>query len=144
MKVSGRRHGIAIDVIGLVIAVVVMAASVHDNAIGTALLDKVATITGTVSKALVDQGFKNTVVEHGRKIGIDVEIVERNPAGAGFVPQPIRWRVEQTLGRLMLHRRPARDYGSDPRSSESRIYWAISSIVIRRLTGTSTPTWRGL
>jgi hypothetical protein len=81
------------DVLGLIIAVVVVAASVHDNAIGSALLDKVVA-TGTVSKALVDQGFKSSVVEHGAKLGIDVEIVERNPEDKGFVPQPIRWRVE--------------------------------------------------
>jgi transposase len=143
-KVPGRKHGIAVDVLGLIIAVVVMAASVHDNAIGTALLDKLATTTSTVSKALVDQGFKNTVVEHGREIGIDVEIVERNPADIGFVPQPIRWRVEQTFGTLMLHRRLTRDYEGNQRSSESRIYWVISSIMIRRLTATSAPTWRGL
>jgi hypothetical protein len=35
------------DVLGLVIAVVVLAASAHDNAAGTALLDKVAAETGT-------------------------------------------------------------------------------------------------
>jgi hypothetical protein len=41
-KTPGRRRGLAVDVIGLIIAVVVVAASVHDNAIGAALLDKVA------------------------------------------------------------------------------------------------------
>lgn len=66
--------------LGLVIAVVVLAASVHDNAAGIALLDKVAADTDTVEKALVDQGFKNAVVAHGEKVGIEVEIVERNPA----------------------------------------------------------------
>jgi hypothetical protein len=65
---------------------------------------------GTVTKALVDQGFKKTVVDHGQRVGIDVEVVERNPAETGFVPQPIHWRVEQTNGILMLHRRLVRDY----------------------------------
>ncbi|MER7896275.1 hypothetical protein ABTX62_09115 [Streptomyces sp. NPDC096046] len=46
----------------MVIAVVVAAASAHENAVGVVLLDKVATDTGTVQKALVDQGFKNAVV----------------------------------------------------------------------------------
>lgn len=45
------------------------------------------------------------MVDHGAGLGIAVEIVERNPADRGFVPQPIRWRVEQTNGILMLHRR---------------------------------------
>ncbi|MFE5374116.1 IS5 family transposase [Streptomyces mirabilis] len=142
-KVAGRKRGLAVDVLGLLIAVVVLAASVHDNAFGTALLDKVAAGTSTVTKALVDQGFKKTVVDHGAGLGIAVEVVERNPADHGFVPQPIRWRVEQTNGILMLHRRLVRDYEHHPASSESRVYWAISDVMTRRLTGTSTPSWRG-
>ncbi|WP_139341512.1 IS5 family transposase, partial [Frankia sp. CcI156] len=38
-KSPGRKRGIAVDTLGLLIAVVVVAASVHDNTIGTALLD---------------------------------------------------------------------------------------------------------
>lgn len=139
-KTPGRRRGLAVDVIGLIIAVVVVAVSVHDNAIGTALLDKVAAM-GTVSKALVDQGFKNTVVEHGAKLGIDVEIVERNPRDVGFTPQPIRWRVEQTNGLNMLERRLARDYEHAVSSAESRIYWASAGRILRRLGGTPA-AWR--
>lgn len=45
----GRKRGIRTDVIGLVIAVLVVAASVHDNAIGTALLDKTAATAPTVT-----------------------------------------------------------------------------------------------
>lgn len=118
-KVPGRERGLAVDVLGLVIAVVVLAASVHDNVFGTALLDKVAAGTSTVTKALVDQGFKKTVVDHGAGLGIAVEIVERTPAGRDFVPLPIRWRVEQTNGILMLHRRLVRDYEHRPASAES-------------------------
>lgn len=142
-KVPGRKRGLAVDVLGLVIAVVVPAASVHDNAFGTALLDKVAAGTSTVTKALVDQGFKQTVVDRGAGLGIAVEVVGRTPAGHGFVPQPVRWRVEPTNGILMLHRRLVRDYEHRPAGSESRVYGAISDVMARRLTGTSTPSWRG-
>ncbi|MHB9860504.1 hypothetical protein [Streptomyces sp. YIM S03343] len=48
----------ATDVLGLIIAVVVTAASVHDNAIGIALLDEVAATAPTVTKSWVDAGFK--------------------------------------------------------------------------------------
>ncbi|MEU1562915.1 IS5 family transposase [Streptomyces mirabilis] len=142
-KVPGRKRGLAVDVLGLVIAVVVLAASVHENAFGTALLDKVAANAGTVKKALVDQGFKKTVVDHGQQVGIDVEVVERNPADTGFVPQVKRWIVEQTNGILMLHRRLVRDYEHRTASAESRVYWAISDRMSRMLTETSTPAWRG-
>nr|WP_234025134.1 transposase [Streptomyces sp. SID8354] len=97
-KSPGRKRGIATDVLGLVIAAVVVAASAHDNAIGITLLDKVAASAPTVTKAWVDAGFKNAVVEHGARLGIDVEIVQREPGARGFVPEPKRWVVEQTLG----------------------------------------------
>ncbi|WP_436789496.1 IS5 family transposase [Yinghuangia sp. YIM S10712] len=141
-KVPGRKRGLAVDVLGLVIAVVVLAASAHDNDAGTALLDEVAVRAPSVTKALVDQGFKRTVVEHGRTLGVDVEIVERNPRQTGFAPQPIRWRVEQTNGTLILHRRLVRDYESHPASSVSRVHWAETDRMARRLTGTTATSWR--
>ncbi|MDF2434659.1 MAG: hypothetical protein JWP44_4290, partial [Mucilaginibacter sp.] len=116
-KVPGRKRGLAVDVLGLVIAVVVPAACAHDNAAGIALPDKVAADTDTVQKALVDQGFKTTVVDHGQRVGIDVEVVERNPAAGGCVPQPKRWVVEQVNGIMMLHRRLVRDYEHRPASA---------------------------
>ncbi|MER6943834.1 transposase [Nonomuraea sp. NPDC000554] len=72
-KVPGRKRGLAVDVLGLVIAVVVAAASIHDNAIGAEPLDRVAaaTMPGSVQTALVDQGFKTSVAAHGATHGID-------------------------------------------------------------------------
>lgn len=55
----------------------------------------------------------------GEKVGIDVEVVERNPAQTGCVPIPRRWIVERAYGILMLHRRLVRDYEHQPRTSES-------------------------
>jgi hypothetical protein len=142
-RVPGRKRGLAVDVLGLVIAVVVLAANTHDNTAGIILLHQVAEhARDTVRKALVDQGFKNQVVLHGANLGIDVEIVERNPQDKGFVPQPKRWRVEQTYGISILHRRLVRDYEHRPSSSASRVYWSMSHVMIRRLTGANAPTWR--
>ncbi|MFF6946327.1 transposase [Streptomyces lavendulae] len=62
-KVSGRKRGLAVDVLGLIIGVIVMAASAHDNAAGIALLDQAAERCGMrLEKALVDQGFKEAVI----------------------------------------------------------------------------------
>jgi transposase len=142
-RVPGRKRGLAVDAFGLVIGVVMLAASAHENTAGIALLDQVAARTaGTVTKALVDQGFKNTVLTHGAGLGIEVEIVERNPADTGFVPQRKRWIVEQTYGTLMLHRRLVRDYEHLQASSESRVYWAMTDVMSRRLTRGPAPSWR--
>ncbi|MFJ2154529.1 IS5 family transposase [Streptomyces microflavus] len=143
-KASGRKRGLAVDVLGLIIGVVVTAASAHDNAAGTALLDQAAEGCGMrLEKVLVDQGFKEAVIVHGALLDIDVEVVRRNPAdqGKGFVPQPKRWVVEQTNGTLMLHRRLAREYDHRPDTSASRVYWVSTANMARRLT-TPTPAWR--
>ncbi len=62
MQVAGGAQPeavcLAVDVLGLVVAVVVLAASAHENTAGIALLDKVTAHVGTVSKALGDQGVQ--------------------------------------------------------------------------------------
>lgn len=118
--------------------------SAHDNAAGTALLDQAAERCGMrLEKALVDQGFKDEVVIHGALLDIDVEVVRRIPAdqGKGLVPQPKRWVVERTNGTLLLHRRLVREYDHRPDTSVSRVYWASTANMARRLT-TSSPAWR--
>jgi transposase len=122
--------------------VVVTAASVTDNQIGVRLLDNVVAQTPSVTKAWVDSGFKDHVAIHGAVRGIDVEQVKRGDTTAGFVPVKRRWVVEQTHGTLMLHRRLTREYESLPASSVSRTWWASTANLIRRLTGTVTPSWR--
>ncbi|WP_373322707.1 transposase [Streptomyces violascens] len=141
-RVPGRKRCLAVDVLGLVIDCVVLPASAHENTAGIALLDGVAGQCDTVRKALVDQGFKKKAVDHGKTVGIDVEIVERNPDQSGFVPQAKRWIVEQTNGILMFYRRLVRDYEHRLTSSRSRVLWAMTSIMSRRLTGATLASWR--
>ncbi|SCF19839.1 Transposase [Micromonospora echinospora] len=141
-KVSGRKRALAVDTLGLVIAVVVTAASVTDNAIGIRLLDTVVERAPTVTRAWVDAGFKQDLALHGSVLGIDVEVVKRSDTRPGFVPVRKRWIVEQTYGTLMLHRRLVREYESRPESAVSRTLWASMVTIVRRLTGTSTPSWR--
>lgn len=140
-KVPGRKRGLAVDALGLIIAVVVTAASISDNVIGIRLLDQVAAHTPTVTRAWVDSGFRQDVALHGAVVGIDIEVVKRHTT-AGFVPVKKRWIVEQVNGTLMLHRRLTREYESRPESSVSRTLWASMANMVRRLTGTHTPTWR--
>jgi len=141
-RVPGRKRGLAVDTLGLIIAVVVTAASVTDNAIGITLLDKVAEHTPTVTHAWVDAGFKQDLGVHGAVLGIDIEVVKRSDTLPGFVPVRKRWIVEQAFGTLMLHRRLVREYETLCESSVSRTLWASMTTMIRRLTGTSTRTWR--
>lgn len=142
-KIVGRKRGIVTDAIGIVLAVIVTAASLSDNAVGTRLLNQTKTIHPTITKAWVDTGFKNTVIEHGATLGIDVEVVSRDPEKRGFHVVKRRWVVERSLGWLMLHRRLARDYETHEASSEAMIHIATIDNLTKRITDETTPTWRG-
>ena len=95
---------------------VVTAASVTDNQIGTDLLDKVVEYTPSVTRAYVDAGFQDDVMIHGAVLGITVEQVKRSDTRPGFVPVAHRWVVERTHGTLMPHRRLVREYEIRPAS----------------------------
>lgn len=141
-KVVGRKRGIITDTLGLLLAVIVTAASVSDNTIGTELLNEATKHHPTLAKTWVDAGFKNTVVEHGATLGIDVEVVTKDPAAKGFSVVKRRWVVERTLGWLMHHRRLVRDYETRPDNSASMITIAMIDNLAKRLTNETTPTWR--
>ncbi|MBG0814623.1 IS5 family transposase [Planomonospora sp. ID82291] len=141
-KIVGRKRTIATDTLGLLLSVPVTAASVHDNTAGMHVLDQIAAAHPTITKAWVDSGYKNAMVEHGATRGIDVEVFTRQPGQRGFKVLPRRWVVERTLGWIMLHRRLARDHEARPDRSEAMIHLAMIDIMSRRLTKESAPTWR--
>ena len=70
-KVPGRKRGLAVDALGLIIAVVVMAASATDNQIGVALVDRVV-----ARHVLVQQPGLRRHEQDGRFVS-----VERRPRG---------------------------------------------------------------
>ncbi|MFI9644378.1 IS5 family transposase [Micromonospora sp. NPDC051925] len=141
-KIVGRKRGIITDTLGLLLAVTVCAASASDNTIGMDLLDQATATYPTLAKTWVDAGFKNRVVEHGAHLGVDVEIVTKDPQIKGFSVVKRRWVVERTIGWLMHHRRLVRDYETRPDNSASMITLAMIDNIAKRLTTETTPTWR--
>ncbi|MEV0375721.1 IS5 family transposase [Streptomyces sp. NPDC050636] len=140
-KIKGRKRHLATDTLGLLLAVIVTAASVQDTAGGRHLLDNVASSHPQVAKVWVDGGYQSSVINHGARLGIDVEVVKR-PSMAGFQPLPKRWVIERTFGWLMQHRRLARDYEALPQRSQAMIHWAMANTMSRNLTGESARSWR--
>ncbi|MEO3861429.1 IS5 family transposase [Acrocarpospora sp. B8E8] len=141
-KIVGTKRGIMTDTLGLLLAITVVAAGTTDNAIGKALLTQAHASHPTISKAWVDSGFKNAAVEHGARLGIDVEVVPRRSDKPGFHVVKRRWVVERTFGWLMLHRRLARDYETRDDHAAAMIRIASIDNLARRATGETTPTWR--
>jgi transposase len=141
-KIKGRKRHVATDVLGLLLVVLVTAASVQDTTGGRAVVERVGALHPSVKTAWVDSGYKQSVIDRGAQHGIDVQVVTKDPQQRGFKPQRKRWAVERTFGWLMLHRRLVRDYETNPQRSRAMIHWAMIDNMSRRLTDESTPSWR--
>ena len=141
-KIKGTKRHVATDVLGLLLVVLVTAASVQDTVGGRAVVEQVAGRHPQVAVAWVDSGYKQSVIDTGAAFGIEVQVVTKDPQQRGFVPQRKRWAVERTFGWLMLHRRLVRDYETNPQRSRAMIHWAMIDNMTRRLTGESTLSWR--
>ncbi|WP_405961409.1 IS5 family transposase [Streptomyces sp. NBC_00024] len=142
-RIIGRKRHLGCDTLGLLLTVLVTAASVSDTAAGVTLLSRIATAHPHITKAWVDAGYRTTAIDHGARLGIDVHPVQRPPGARGFTIIPRRWTIERSIGWLMHHRRLARDYERHPHRSEAMIHLAVIDLMTRRLTGEATPNWRG-
>ncbi|MCA1675468.1 MAG: IS5 family transposase [Actinobacteria bacterium] len=132
-KVSGRKTFGVVDSLGLLIAVVVVAASTSDNAGGIAVVDRARPRSKRFAKLWCDAGFKTAFVRHCRQRHIAVEVVNKiHPNRFDVLPR--RWVVERTWSWLMCHRRLQLDYERDPRVTEGFVWAAHSRLLLRRLT----------
>lgn len=97
-KIAGRKRHIGVDTLGLLLAVLVTAASVSDNAGGIHVLSSIAADHPRITKAWVDNGYQTKVIDRGARLGVDVEVTRRDPAQKGFKVIPRRLVVERTFG----------------------------------------------
>nr|WP_260860364.1 IS5 family transposase [Streptomyces cupreus] len=93
-RIIGRKRHLGCDPLGLLLTVLVTAASVSDTAVGVQLLSRIATRHPRVTKAWVDAGYRTTAIDHGARLGIDVHPVQRPPGVKGFQVIPRRWTIE--------------------------------------------------
>ncbi|MFF4121655.1 transposase [Streptomyces sp. NPDC001714] len=138
-----RKRHLGCDTLGLLLTVLVTAAGVSDTAVGVTLLSRIAAAHPHITKAWVDAGYRTTAVDHGARLGIDVHPVQRPPGARGFTIIPRRWTIERSIGRLMHHRRLARDYERHPHRPEAMIHLAVIDFMARRHTGEATLNRRG-
>lgn len=108
-KIIGRKRSVVTDTLGLLLAVIVMAASATENTAGIRALDQVKATHPTVVKTWVDAGFKTKFVEHAAALGIDAEVVPRNTETRGFHVVKRRWVVERVRREALIDRVEVRD-----------------------------------
>lgn len=123
-----------LDQPGPLLAVLVTAASVSDSAGGIQVLSRIAKAHPRVTKAWADTGYRTTAIDHGARLGIDVEAVRPDPGEKGFRVIRRRWGVKRTFGWLMHHCRLASDYETHPHRAEAMIRIAMIDLMRRRLT----------
>jgi len=137
-KIKGRKRFMTVDTLGLVLRVLVTAASVPERSGGKQVLNRVKKMGEKVSRLTTiwtDGGFDGPafmmwVMDFCRWI---VQVVLRPEQTKGFTLLKKRWVVERTFGWLMGCRRLVRDYELLPETSETFIYLAMIRIMVRRL-----------
>ena len=132
-KVSGRKTFGVVDSLGLLLGIVVVAASVSDNTGGIAAMTRANPKSRRLVKLFSDGGFKTTFKKWCHANYISAEVVNRIHAHR-FEVLPKRWIVERTWSWLMNSRRLQIDYERDPIVTEGFIWAVHSRQLLRRLT----------
>jgi putative transposase len=145
-RVSGRKRHSVVDTLGLLLLVVVTAASLSDTA---AALDVGAKLRGRCPRLRLvwaDQGYRETMISWFRQwLKVVVEVGTRAEGQRGFVVQARRWVVERTFGWLNRSRQLRKEYDVYGETTEQWIYLASIQVMMRRLARqrhapSSTPT----
>ncbi len=142
-KITGRKRNIAVDSLGLLLAVVVTVASVDDAAAAPAVFQQLKPDNQPRLQIVWADGKYhnhqlNDWLRRHRSIKWKLEIVRRPKDAKGFVLLPKRWVVERTFSWLGRWRRNSRDYEHRTDSSESMIRIASIGRMLRRLVPSQT------
>ncbi|HEX2805418.1 MAG TPA: IS5 family transposase [Kineosporiaceae bacterium] len=133
-KVNGRKRHVVVDTIGLLVVVLVTAASVQDRDGGRLVLDKARMAMPSIVLVWADGGYAGRCVEFARRmLRITLHIVKKPEGQRTFEVLPRRWVVERTLSWLVRCRRLDRDYERLPEHAEAMVRWAMIGLMTRRL-----------
>jgi putative transposase len=135
---NARKRHIAVDTLGLVLAVLVTSAAVHD---AVAALELASELNRTnyprLRKIWADSKYHNHDLYAHIRENVDgtweLEIVSRPPGAKGWVLLPKRWVVERTfawLGRCRIH---SKEYERLTESSEAQVYVSMVRLMVNRL-----------
>lgn len=133
-KINGRKRHIAVDTLGLLLCVLVTAASVQDRDGARPLLERLTTSCRRIRLVWADGGYAGQLVAWAaQRLRLRLQIVKRSDDASGFVVLPRRWVVERTLAWIARHRRCVRDYERLPTHHEAMVRWSMIRITSQRL-----------
>jgi putative transposase len=135
-NVNGRKRHIVVDSMGLLLAVLVTAASVDDAKAAQELFPRLeGQPVGKVARVFADNKYHNYALYEWVEANADWDLViVRKPEGQkGWVDLPLRWTVERTFAWLVRCRRLSLDREKSVRSSESFVKLAMIQLMLNRL-----------
>ena len=136
-KKQGSKVHMAVDTLGLLLAVVVTPADAQERSEVGELCRQVQEITGNnVKLAWVDQGYTGEDAKVAAQAhGIELSVVRLPEAKKGFVLLPRRWVVERSFAWKSRFRRLSRDYERLAQTLAGLHFVAFASILLTRLLG---------
>jgi len=138
-NVDGRKRHIVVDSMGLLLAVLVTAASADDGAVASALFARLeGQPVGRVRRVFADSKYHNYALYEWVQDNASWELViVRRPKGKkGWVELPLRWTVERTFAWLGKCRRLSKDREKSVLSSEAFVKLAMIRLMLNRLQPT--------
>jgi putative transposase len=135
-NVDGRKRHIVVDSMGLLLAVLVTAASVDDAVAAPALFARLdGQPMGKVVRMYADSKYHNFKLYEWveENAAWDLSIVRRPEGQRGWVKLPIRWTVERTFAWLGNCRRLSKDREKSVLSSEAFVKLAMIQLMFHRL-----------
>jgi putative transposase len=134
-KVKGRKRHVLVDTLGLLLIVVVTAASLSDQAGARKIFQQMRGTGKKLRKVWVDGTYRGAewTAWIKAKYRIVLESVARAEGQKGFAVLPHRWVVERTLAWLNQNRRLSKDYEELPSTSETFVYVAMTRLMLKRL-----------
>ncbi len=125
-RVKGIKRHVLTCSFGIILAVLVTAANVHDSHAFPTLLERSRDAGWSLSRVNVDGIYRGETVETAAaRHRVTVQVAARDPATKDFEPLPGRWRVEATFGTLTnRHRRLTRNLEQSHDAAENFVEMA--------------------
>ena len=134
-RIMGRKRHVAVDTLGLLLAVVVHGADWQDQDGAEWVMDKLGEQFKRIKVVFGDFAYgRGGLPEWVQEtFGWILQTVLRPVGVQGFVVLPKRWIVERTFAWLARYRRHSKDYEKTTASGEAITYIAMISLMSKRL-----------